>query len=152
MDEKLLNGIIGGIVAGFLKDIPNAIFHNLLKLTGLSFWDYSAQVVLFRHPQGLGEQFYALAYEVLFSIFIGVIYVMLQNKLKSGHYLVWGAVYGSLVWFMVQAAILAFQIQALMKTDLSTSVVNSICSIFYGIVLAWIVHYLEERRERLGSI
>lgn len=151
MDEKLINGIIGGIVAGIAKDIPNAMFHNLWKLTGLSFWDYSAQIALFRHPRGLGEQFYALAYEIVFSMVIGVIYVYAKDKFETSHYLIWGTVYGAVVWFTVQAVILAFQIRPLMNADLTTSVVNSLCSIFYGILLALIIHYLEERRERLDS-
>jgi RsiW-degrading membrane proteinase PrsW (M82 family) len=151
MDEKLSNGIIGGIVAGIVKDIPNAVFHNLLKLTGLSFWDYSAQIALFRHPRGWGEQFYALAFEVIFCIVIGIIYVYLKDKLKTGHYLIRGAIYGALVWFIIQAVILAFRIHALMNTDFLTSIVNSLCSVFYGILLAFIIHYLEERRKRLES-
>lgn len=152
MDERFSNGIIGGIAAGVIKDIPDALFHNWLKLTSLSFWDYAGQVALFRHPQGLGEHLYALAYEVLFSIFVGIIYVYLKDKLQTGHYLIRGAIYGALIWFMVNAVVLAFQIKNLIKTDPATSMVNSICSIIYGILLAYILHYLEEKRMRLDRM
>jgi hypothetical protein len=69
MDERFVNGILGGIIAGVAKNIPNALFHNWLKLTGLSFWDYAAEIALFRHPRGWGEHLYALLFEAFFSIF-----------------------------------------------------------------------------------
>lgn len=149
MDERFINGIIGGAIAGFLKNILNAIFHNWLKLTKLSFWDYSAAVTLFRHPGNIGEQFYAFTYEIFFCVLLGIIYVYLKEKIRTGHYLIRGAVYGILIWFSVHAVILAYQIQQLIKTDLATSLVNSLCSLFYGVLLAWIIHYLEEKRQSI---
>lgn len=151
MDERLLNGVIGGIIAGIIKDIPNAIFHNWLKLTGLSFWDYAAAVVLFRHPKSIGEQLYALFYEVFFSILLGIAYVYMKDRIRTGHYLLRGAIYGVLTWFTVNSFILLYQVKLLIRTDFATSLVNSICSMVYGILLGYIIHYLEEKRQRLDK-
>lgn len=41
MEEKIINGAIAGIIAGILKDIPDAILHNSLKITSITFWDYA---------------------------------------------------------------------------------------------------------------
>ena len=151
MDERFANGILGGIIAGVFKDIPNAFFHNWLKITGLSFWDYSGFIALYRHPRGFGEQLYALAFEVLFRILIGLIYIYLMAKVETTHYLIRGAIYGAIVWFAVHAGVFAFHIHQLMKMDMVTSAVNSVCSIIYGWLLAYVIHYLEERRLRPDS-
>lgn len=144
-----MNGIIGGAIAGILKNIPNAILHNWLKLTELSFWDYSAAVAFFRHPSNFGEQLYVFTYEIFFCVLLGIIYIYLNEKIRTEHYLIKGAIYGMLIWFLVHTVILAYQIQQLIKTDLATSLVNSLCSIVYGLLLAWIIHYLEEKRQRI---
>lgn len=148
MDERFTNGIISGAIAGILKNIPNAIFHNWLKLSELSFWDYFAAVALFRHPSNLGEQLYVFIYEVCFCALLGIIYIYLKEKVRTDHYLIKGAIYGFLIWFLVHTLILAYRIQQLIKTDLTTSLVNSLCSIVYGLLLAWIIHYLEEKCQR----
>lgn len=149
MNERFTNGIIGGAIAGILKNIPNAIFHNWLKLIELSFWDYSAAAAFFRHPRNIGEQLYVFIYEIFFCVLLGIIYVYLKEKIQTEHYLIRGAVYGILIWFLVHTVILAYQIQQLIKTDLATSLVNSLCSLVYGVLLAWILHYLEEKRQSI---
>jgi hypothetical protein len=101
-----------------------------------------------RHPQGLLEFILAFWYEIIFSIFIAIIYIYLIPYLKTKHYLLRGAVYGTLVWFAVHAAALAFHIDAIInRSDVISSIVNSINSILYGIILAYLIHYLEKKQN-----
>jgi hypothetical protein len=44
MEKKLLIGAIGGIIAGTLKDIPDALFHYGLNITSITFWDYAGMI------------------------------------------------------------------------------------------------------------
>lgn len=43
MEGKFMSGVIGGAIAGTLKDIPDSIFHYVLKVTHITFlglcWD-----------------------------------------------------------------------------------------------------------------
>jgi hypothetical protein len=147
-----MKGVIGGAIAGALKDIPDAIFHYILKITDITFWDYAGIIVLKRHPEGILEHVYSFLYEVTFSILIAVIYIHLIPYLQTKHYLLRGAVFGAIVWFFIQAAALAFRIEAvIVRSDLITSIVNSVNSLIYGMILAYVIHALEKRGEGLKN-
>lgn len=143
MAEPFLKGVVGGIMAGIIKDIPDVILHRVFKITSITFWDYAGIVALKRHPQGVVELLFAFSYEIVFSILIGIIFVYLTTSIKTKYRLLTGGVYGALVWFIVHAVILCFQIKELMIQDTLTLIVNSLGSVFYGVILVYII-------ERLG--
>lgn len=145
MEEKFINGVIGGIVAGIIKDIPDLIFRYLLKITRITFWDYSGTIALGHPPRNLPEIVNAAFYEVVFSIFIGIVFVYLAPYFRTKKILIRGAIYGALVWFGIRAGVIAFQIKILIDGDILSATLNSLNSIIYGIVLALIVNYLEKK-------
>lgn len=138
MEEKFINGIIGGIGAGIIKDIPDLIFRYWLKITRIIFWDYSETIALGHPPRSL---------PVVFSIFIGIVFVYLAPYFKTKKILIQGAIYGALVWFGIRAGVIAFQIKILIDGNIISATLNSLNSIIYGILLALIVHYLEKKEK-----
>lgn len=147
MEKRLFIGVIGGIIAGIIKDIPDALFHYGLKITSITFWDYSGIIALGRHPNGIAEFVYAIFYEVIFSIFIGVLFVYITTRFGAKRYLLWGGIYGALVWFAIRAGIVAFHITALTDGGVTTAAINSMDSIFYGVILGGIIRYLEKKEH-----
>lgn len=146
MEEKFITGVIGGIGAGIIKDIPDFIFRYLLKITRITFWDYSGTISLGHPPHNLLELVNAAFYEVVFSIFIGILFVYLAPYFKTKRILIRGAIYGALVWFTIRAGVVVFQVKPLIDGDILSATLNSLNSILYGIVLAKIINYLEEKR------
>lgn len=144
LGEKFFRGVLGGTVAGVLKDISDVIFHNLLKITDITFWDYAGVIALKRHPAGMLEQAYSFLYQYFYR---GDLYP--SGTLSEDQTLfIRGAVFGAMVWFAIHTAILAFHIEALMtSSDLITSIVNSVNSVIYGMILAYVIHYLEKREK-----
>lgn len=145
MKEKFVTGVIGGVIAGIIKDIPDSIFRYLLKITNITFWDYSGIIALGHQPRGLFEQIYAVFYEIIFSILIGIVFVYIAPYFKTKRFLLRGAIYGALVWFAIRAAVIAFKIKPLIDGDIVSATINSLNSIFYGIILGTIIHYLEKK-------
>ena len=81
-------------------------------------------------------------------MFIGMIFVYLIPKMPTKHYLLRGAAYGAIVWFLIHAVVLAFQIPAIItRSDLITCMVNSVDSVIYGMILAYVINYLEKREK-----
>lgn len=146
MEEKFIRGVIGGIGAGIIKDIPDIIFRYLLKITGIAFWDYSGTISMGRPPRSFPEIANAAFHEVVFSIFIGIVFVYLAPYFRTKHILIRGAIYGALVWFGIRACVIAFHIKHLIDGDILSATLNSLNSIIYGIVLAMIVNYLERKK------
>ncbi len=140
-------GVTGGVIAGICKDIPDAILGYFLKISRITFWDYSGTIALGHRPKVGLEVITAIFYEVVFSIFIGIIFVYLAPYFKTKRYLLRGAIYGALVWFFIRAAVMAFRLEPLIDGDIISAVINSLNSIFYGLILGAIVHYLDKKRQ-----
>ena len=147
MEKRLLIGVIGGTIAGVLKDIPDALFHNVLKITTITFWDYAGTITLGSHPEGLFEQIYSFVYEVIFSILLGIIFAYLTARFKLKQHLLWGGFYGAVVWLAIRAAVTIFNVKSLVSQDFLTAVINSLDSILYGIILAYVIQYLEKKEK-----
>lgn len=143
MKEKFVNGVIGGIIAGVLKDIPDVIFRYVFKAIHISFWDYSGVIALGRYPRGFIEQIHAFFFELIFSIFIGIVFVYLASYFQTSHFWLRGGIYGALIWFTIRIGVIAFQIEPLQNVTILASVIHSLSSILYGIALGSIIHYLE---------
>ncbi|NLY76268.1 MAG: hypothetical protein GX075_13380, partial [Firmicutes bacterium] len=145
MEQKIINGVLAGTIAGILKDVPDSIFHNVLKKTDLTFWDYAGIVMFGRHPHGFWETCFSFFFEIVFSILLGTIFVYLVERLNLKRRLLWGALYGGIVWFAIRAAVAGFQIKALLHNNLATSAANSFNSIIYGLILGFLVQYFEKK-------
>ncbi|ATW25789.1 hypothetical protein [Candidatus Formimonas warabiya] len=145
MDDKFIDGVIAGAIAGLIKNTPDLLFHNLLNITGKSFWDYANIIATGRHPHGLIEQIYSFFFEIVFSISVGLIYIFVIPYLRTKYNLLRGAIYGAMVWFAIRAWVTAFHIEPLMQEDQSTMIVNSILSILFGIILEWLLQVLKNK-------
>lgn len=146
MEEKISNGAIAGIIAGIVKDIPDAILHNSLKITSITFWDYTGTIILGRHPHGFFENSYSFFFEVIFSTFLGILFVIFTTYFSRKHYPLWSAFYGGFIWFLIRSIVVVFRIESLITMDFLTSLVNSINSIIYGIILGFLIRYFEKRK------
>jgi uncharacterized membrane protein YagU involved in acid resistance len=149
MEERLFIGVLGGIIAGILKDIPDAFFYYGLKITNITFLDYAGVIVLGHRPRGMAEYFYSIIFEAIFSILLGIIFVYFTTRLEAKHYLLWGAYYGAIVWFAIRAAVLGLNIRLLADGHILTAFINSLDSIIYGMILGYIIRYMEKKEKLL---
>jgi hypothetical protein len=111
----------------------------------ITLWDYAGGIALGRLPLGFLEHVYAFFLEILFSIFLGFIFVKIPTRSDCRHYRLKGIFFGAFVWFIIRAAVLAFDIQIFLGESLSTSVINLLVSMFYGCVLACSMKYLDRK-------
>lgn len=151
MEKRLSDGIIAGVTAGILKDIPDAIFHYGLKISNITFWDYSGIIVLGHHPSGVAEHICAIFFEIVFSIIVGLVFVSIVSRLIFKHYLLWGAFFGAAIWFAIRAAVVGLGIKLLIDGDIITTAINSLDSVLYGIILSFIIQWLGKKTSLKGN-
>lgn len=135
--DVLFRGMIGGLIAGISKYVIDLILFSL-RIINVGYWDFAALVAFNRDPQNLIELISASILELTFCIFWGVIFCLLVNKLKTRHQLIFGIFYGSLIWFFIKAAILAFNITKMMPPDQTTitPLITWGLSMVFGLLLA----------------
>ena len=145
MENRFTTGFIAGIIAGLFKDIPNFILHHYPKIAEITLWDYAGAIALGRLPQGPAEHIYAVFLEILFSVFVAMVFVNIRVFQRLENYKLKGILYGAFIWFIVRAAVLAFHIRILLGESLGTSIVNLLVSMFYGCVLACTVKFIVKK-------
>ena len=151
LEEKISIGVTAGIIAGIIKDIPDAFFHYGLKMTQITFWDYSGIIALGHYPVGLLEHICAIFFEIIFSIVVGLIFVYITTRWAVKKYLYFGAFYGAIIWFAIRGAVMGMGIQLLMDGDIKTAMINSMDSIIYGVILGFVIQYLEKKKNLIEN-
>jgi hypothetical protein len=145
MKDKFLRGVIAGLIAGIVKDIP-AIVSDFFFNTFPAYWDYAGLIGFGKEPKTFPEHFYAIIIQLGFSVVVGVSMVYIMNKIQSKHYLLKGAFFGGLIWFSIRGLVFIAQVPRLIHHQQAISIINSLTSIGYGLLLAWIDHYLATKK------
>jgi hypothetical protein len=142
MEDKLIRGILSGFVGSIAKDILGVILLYVVKLTTVSYWDYAGLIILLREPKGLAEHLFSTFVQLLFGMFLGAIYAYLSPLLRCKFYIIKGAAYGILVWFVISVAILVFKLNIEGHAALNTAIANFLTAVVYGVVMAIANFYL----------
>jgi hypothetical protein len=109
------------------------------------YFDYAGYIGFNRIPHTFIEYIFAYILEVTFSTGLGVIFSLLSPKIPSRHYLIKGMMFGGLIWYIVTSMIKLDKITKLMTHDLITPLLTLMFSIIYGLIIAYVDHYLENR-------
>jgi hypothetical protein len=148
LNDPFLRGLIAGLIAGTVKDIPDSILHSLFHLKELSFWDYAGVLAFNRMPTGFVEITMAVSFEVVFSMGVGVLFTILADKpIKTKHYLLLGLSFGGAIWLFITAVIKVFRLTQLQTKNLSDPLITFMLSVAYGLLLTVIDHRLKNRKS-----
>ncbi|MDT3699546.1 MAG: hypothetical protein RO469_08955 [Thermincola sp.] len=97
-EDTLFRGFICGLAAGALKDLIDYFLFSI-EAKERVFWHFASILAFHKPPHEILMHFSALFLELIFSGFLGFIFVLLAQKVKTRHYLLLGIIYGTMVWF-----------------------------------------------------
>lgn len=135
MKDRLVNGIIAGILAGIGMNIINYPAY-LLNLSTIRYLDWAGILIFGRRPVAIWEAVFAQLVQIAFSAFVGVVFAYLIPTVSSRYYIVKGIFFGIISWFFIYAAGIALRLPFLTLIPFRTSLINFISSIVFGLVLA----------------
>lgn len=152
--DQMMRGVIAGLVAGVVKDLPDLLLQYGLHIKKLVFWDYVGIMLLNNKPSNFMEHLVAFCLQVTFSLGLGVVYsVFIAPRIKTKHYLIRGLLFGAFCWFVLVSIVRLYYVKILLVPDIVTPVFTIILSSLYGLLVAWVDHRLtpEEPSGRLKS-
>lgn len=153
IEDTFMRGLVGGLVAGIVKDIPDIFLVDLFKIKQLAFWDYVGVMIFNRIPSSFIDHLVAFIVQVAFSLGLGIIYsTVIIPKFTTKHYLVRGLVYGSACWFFLMSLIKLYNVTKILSHDLFTPIATWLFSIGYGILLAYLDHYFSPQKQGAGLL
>lgn len=143
-EDTLFRGFICGLTAGALKDLIDFVLYSIEAKEHV-FWHFTSILAFHKPPHGVLMHFSALFLELIFSGFLGFIFVLFAQKIKTRHYLLLGFVYGTLVWFSIKGLIVASEIEELKSTTISHPLLTWFLSAFFGFVVSLLERYLSPK-------
>ena len=147
-EDIFMRGIIAGVIAGLIKDIPSIIVHLSHSDVFPTYWDFSGMIGFGQVPNTFLNICLAIIVELGFSITIGIAVVYGISKIKSHHYLLEGGYFGAAVWFFIRASMWIFAVKEFNKPQMFAFVINLTTSIGYGLLIAYIDKLLKNRQSR----
>lgn len=143
IEDKTIRGLIAGITAGLLKDIPAVVFYFLINHPHPTFWDYMSLLAMGRIPKTWDEYLFSIIVQVLWCTILATVFVYFRPVLKSRHYILHGAGFGLLIWLLIRALVYFHRAPELIHSNPSSAYMNMLISISYGIMVAVIDHRLQ---------
>lgn len=139
MKDRFMNGLIAGIIAGIFALIIDLFFVDVLKFGKLRFWDFSSILLFGNKPQSFWQTLLGILGHIGFSGIGGVIYAYLIRLITSKYLYIKGIVFGLSIWFSAYTTTYMLKVPYLKDISFETSVADYISSLFYGLILTYVL-------------
>ncbi|MBE0466670.1 MAG: hypothetical protein IBX71_05525 [Candidatus Desulforudis sp.] len=147
MKDRLTRGFIAGLLAGIVMNGENYLTFYALNFADLRHLDWAAALVFGHPPTNILETAFAQIVQLFFAGLAGILFAYLVPFVTSRNHLLKGWIYGVLVWWVAYALTIMFRLPGLVTITLETAVSNVIGASLYGLVLAALLRWLEQRAE-----
>lgn len=145
MKDKFMNGLVAGIIAGFVQIIISACLIIIWNYGDLKLGDFAGIMIFGRKPTELIEYQVAFLAHLGYAGSAGIIFSLLLKYISRKYLWVKGIYFGLAMWFFAYVITLLFKVPGLTKVTFESAVNNAITSCVYGLTLAWIISKLEDR-------
>ena len=123
----------------------NLFSFYVINLSEHRLLDWIAVYSMGRMAHGLLEITFTLTSQILWTGFLGAIFVFLIPLCSSKHLILKGIVFGYIIGFVKWAIPNLFKTPVLMDMTFNTIVSHAIESILFGLTLATVLQWLEKR-------
>ncbi len=144
--DRFYRGFTAGVAGGVIMNIWSLTSFHVLNLTTMRFLDWSAVMLYGTLPKTLGEEFYALLLQLMWSGTLGILFAFLVREYFTSQGLLGkGLIFGIISGFIIYAIPVCFGIQHLEFIPIRTAVSNHIGGAFWGITTAYTLGWLDSR-------
>lgn len=142
--DRFTRGLVCGITGGVVMNIWSLTSYHLLNFTERRFLDW-ASVLMYGHlPLNLKETVLALAAQILWAGFLGILFAYLIPGITSQAYLLKGAFWGFIIGFLMYAFAILLRMPYFNKISFDTVVSQIIGMIIWGLTLAQMLRWLDK--------
>lgn len=144
MKDRFTNGFVSGFIAGL---VPWGINWGTraLDLNTVVWVDFMGLFILGRGPQDVAEIIYMLIIQFGFFGVLGIGFALIIPHISSKRLIFKGAIFGLTIWFILFSLPFLLQIGHLEVFPLKSVVVHSVSSMLWGITLAFILKWVDNK-------
>ena len=141
--DRTFRGIIAGIAGGISMQVWDLFSYYFLKFGTFRYLDWAAMMLYGEPPENFYETIVSLATQIIWAGFLGTFFAFVIPKISTRGYLLKGAFYGFITFFIIYAIPVLFQVPHLKITGPNTQFTHLIGSLIYGTITALTLHWLD---------
>lgn len=145
MNEKFIRSFLAGVIGGVIKDLLDLIFYYCCQFNNYRYLDFAAMIIYGKKPFFWWDTIFAQFIELIFSGFIGIIYTTIIPRATNKNYLMKGWLYGVAVWLFLCTMGMIYKMPFFTLTPWQTTNSDFLTSSVYGIVLAGILRFFDQK-------
>lgn len=143
--DRFVGGFSAGVAGGILKILWSTLSSNVLHFAKLSLPDWASVMIFGRPAASMMETIIATIGYLFFVGVLGVIFAYLITAINSSYYLFKGVVFGLCLGVIFYSLPILLKVPHLASTDANTVITNWVGDIIWGLVLAVILRWLDNR-------
>lgn len=147
MNEKFIRSFVAGVIGGIIKDTVDFIFYYLFHFGNYRYVDFAAEVIYGNKPKFWWDTTFAQFIELIFCGFLGVLFYTLIPEETKKNSLIKGWLYGVAIWLFLCIMGMVYKIPFFSKIPWPTANSDFITSSVYGITLAWVLRFLDQKYQ-----
>jgi uncharacterized membrane protein YagU involved in acid resistance len=144
LKDRFSHGFVSGILAGLIPFVFN-FGSRALGFTTLVWADFMGLFLLGRRPDTTSEWAFSISVQFVFLGILGALFALILPYIPSKRHLLKGALFGTTVRFTLFSLPYLLQLSELKSVSLNTAVSNLIGSALWGIALAFILKWIDNK-------
>lgn len=143
--ERCFKGLISGMAAGFIMDIWGFLVKDILRIATRNYIDWTSVVIYGFLPRNWYEFSFAFGTHILWTGLLGITLAYLPPRLSSQGFWIKGALFGFFVGFFTYGVAILLRMPFFTKIPFPTAATNATGGIFWGIMTAHILKWLDAK-------
>jgi hypothetical protein len=135
--DKLKIGLIAGAYATIFKEISSILEIYIIHAKH-TYWDYAGFIAFNQKPHGFNLAI-AIFIQIFFSASLAAIYSYGIKFIPTKLYLVRGAMFGGVIYFLVQAILFVLKVSKLVSNSGIEALWEFLTAIIFGMIVAYVV-------------
>lgn len=143
--DRAIKGTIAGFIGGSSMQVWDLFSYHLLNFGSFRYLDWAAMMIYGEPPQNIFEIIMSFTMQVIWAGLLGVIFAFLIPKITSQNYLYKGIFYGLIVFFIIYAIPVLYQVPNLYRTGPNTQFSHFIGAIIFGATITLTLRWLDNK-------
>lgn len=148
IDDRVTRGIIAGAIGAVIQDI----YSYTLIIFGLldrAYLDYARAMIMYKDYKGILATLVGFLGHMMADILFAVIFVYIIKNPSSRFYLLKGAVFGGIIWYVLNGLGTLFRLPVFTVIPPGSALAMFIGAEIYGLVIAYTLKLMDTRGEKI---
>jgi uncharacterized membrane protein YagU involved in acid resistance len=136
--DTLTRGAIAGIIGAIIQN-TYAFTSKAIGFTDRIYVDYAGVMIMYQYPKGTISFIVSLIAHLMVDIMLGVILAFILKYSTEKYYIVKGALFGGVVWFLLMGLAKLYRLPQFTKVPPQSALSLFVGAIVFGVTTGYVI-------------